>query len=262
MNKLLKRSLFSALILAGVFVYLPAQAAPAVDLKGENVVLVHGAFADGSSWAKVIPLLQARGLNVIAVQNPTTSLADDVTATKRVLEQLTGPVVLVGHSWAGQVITEAGNDDKVDALVYVSAFAVDNGQSINDRLKGLPPPVWASALKKDSAGFLTLSAEGIADDFAQDLSPTQKRVIAATQTPWFSGATDDKVTTAAWHTKPSWFVVSDKDRMIDPKLQEAMAQKIGATVSHASTSHLSMFKDPQADADAIIAAATKVRKAQ
>jgi pimeloyl-ACP methyl ester carboxylesterase len=262
MNKLLKRSLFSALILAGVFVYLPAQAAPAVDLKGENVVLVHGAFADGSSWAKVIPLLQARGLNVVAVQNPTTSLADDVTATKRVVEKLTGPVVLVGHSWGGQVITQAGNDDKVDALVYVSAFAVDNGQSINDLLKGLPPPVWASALQKDSGSALTLTTQGIVDDFAQDLSPTQQHVIAATQTPWPAAAIDDKVTTAAWHTKPSWFVISDKDRMIDPKLQAAMAHTIGATVSHANTSHLPMFKDPQAVADAIIAAATKVRQAQ
>src|SRR5258705_5023923 len=135
-----------------------ASAAPPASADGRQttVVLVHGAFADGSSWDKVIPILQAKGLHVVAVQNSLRSLDDDAAATKRVIEQQNGPVILVGHSWAGAVITQAGNDDKVKALVYVAAFAPDKDQSINDILKGKPAPSLASALQKDSAGYLTL----------------------------------------------------------------------------------------------------------
>jgi pimeloyl-ACP methyl ester carboxylesterase len=259
MNRLLKKCLASALLAGSVFSVSAAHAAPPQDLKGKNVVLVHGAFADGSSWDKVIPLLEARGLHVVSVQNPLSSLADDAAATQRVIDQQQGPVVLVGHSWGGVVITQAGNDDKVKALVYVAAFAPDAGQSINDMLKGQPAPAWASELRKDSAGYLTLSTDAVVHDFAQDLPVAQARVVAATQGPWFAGCTDDKVTTAAWHTKPSWFVVAKQDRMIDPRAEAAMASQIGATTTSIDASHVAMLSQPRAVAAAIIAAASKVQ---
>ena len=259
MTHLLKKLAVSAMLIGG-FASVPAvHAAPAQDLKGTTVVLVHGAFADGESWNKVVPLLEARGLHVVAVQNPLSSLKDDVAATQRVLEQQTGPVVLVGHSWGGAVISQAGNDDHVKALVYVAAFAPDNGQSVNDILKGLPTPSWASQLQKDSGGYLTLSTNAVIHDFAQDLPVAQARLVADTQGPWFAGCTDDKVTTAAWHTKPSWFVVTDKDHMIDPRLQDAMAKHIGATETHVDASHVAMLSKPADVAAAIVAAAEKAQ---
>src|SRR6478609_952964 len=138
-----------------------------------NVVIVHGAWADGSSWSKVIPLLQAKGLHVVAVQNPLTSLADDVAATKRAIALQDGPVLLVGHSYGGAVITEAGNDPKVARLVYVAAFAPGDGQSVNDLGKSCPVPPGAGAAKPDASGFLTMTPKGIAEDFAQDLSDAE-----------------------------------------------------------------------------------------
>ncbi len=191
----IKGMLISAALAGGVFAGATgvASAAPVADLKGTNVVLVHGAFADGSSWSKVIPLLEARGLHVVAVQNPLSSLADDVAATRRVIEQQDGPVVLVGHSWAGVVISQAGNEEKVKSLVYVAAFAPDNGQSIADLTKDAPPPAWVGELRKDSAGFMTLSDKAIHEDFAPDLPRAQQDVVAATQGPWFGGCIEDKV---------------------------------------------------------------------
>lgn len=258
MNHPLKRFLASTLLL-GVCSLHAASAAPPQDLTGTNVVLVHGAFADGSSWNKVIPLLEARGLHVVSVQNPLSSLADDTAATRRAIEQQTGPVVLVGHSWGGVVITEAGNDDKVKALVYVAALVPDSGRSANDMMKNQPAPAWAGELRKDSANFLTLSVRAIVDDFAQDLPPAQARILAATQGPWFAGALDDKIGVAAWHTKPSWYVVADQDRMINPRSEAAMATKIGATTIHVDSSHVAMVSHPDLVADAIIAAAKKVQ---
>jgi pimeloyl-ACP methyl ester carboxylesterase len=263
MNTLFKKCLAATLLLGGLLSlasFTPASAASAPDdLKGKNVVLVHGAFADGSSWDKVIPILQAKGLHVVAVQNSLRSLDDDAAATKRVIEQQNGPVILVGHSWAGAVITQAGNDDKVKALVYVAAFAPDKDQSINDILKGKPAPSWASALQKDSAGYLTLSTDAIIHDFAQDLPVAQARLVAATQGPWFAGCTDDKVTEAAWHNKPSWWVLTEKDHMIPAPLQAAMAQQIGATVVKVDASHVAMLSKPADVAAAIIAAARSVQ---
>jgi pimeloyl-ACP methyl ester carboxylesterase len=262
MNTLLKKCLTATLMLGGLLslgVVTPARAAaPDGDLKGKNVVLVHGAFADGSSWNKVIPLLEAKGLHVVAVQNSLKSLDDDAAQTQRVIEQQTGPVILVGHSWAGVVISQAGNDDKVKALVYVAAFAPDSGQSINDMLKGKPAPVWASQLQKDSAGYLTLSTDGIIQNFAQDLPLAQARIVAATQGPWFSGALEDKVSNAAWHNKPSWYVLTEKDHMIPAPFQAAMAQQIGATVVKVDSSHVAMLSKPADVAAAIIAAARSV----
>ncbi|MFM0075932.1 alpha/beta hydrolase [Paraburkholderia sediminicola] len=255
MTAFLKKFIGSALLLGGLFALQASHAAPPQDLKGKNVVLVHGAFADGSSWEKVIPLLEARGAHVVAVQNPLSSLADDVAATKHVIEQQTGPVVLVGHSWAGVVISEAGNDEKVKNLVYVAAFAPDSGQSIEDMTKGKPAPVWANELQKDSAGNLTLSTKAVLEDFAQDVPLQQRRVIAATQGPWASACIGQKVTKAAWHDKPSYFVVTEQDRMIDPSLQQTMAKNIGAHVTVANASHVAMVSQPKLVADTIIAAA-------
>jgi pimeloyl-ACP methyl ester carboxylesterase len=168
--------------------------------------------------------------------------------------------VLVGHSWAGVVISDAGNDNKVKSLVYVAAFAPDNGQSIADVTQGLPAPSWAGELRKDAGGFARLSDKAIAQDFAPDLPPAQQRLVAATQGPWYGGCISEKVTQAAWHAKPSTFVVATQDRMIDPALQEAMAKRIGATVTRVHASHVAMLSQPKAVADAIIAAAERAKQ--
>lgn len=222
------------------------------------VVLVHGAYADGSSWSKVIPLLQAEGYKVIAVQNPLTSLADDVAATNRAINQQTEPVLLVGHSWAGVVITQAGNNQKVKGLVYVSAFAPDSGQSVFDAAAGTPASPAAGSEIKDEGGFLTLPAATISKYFAQDLSPVEQNLIAATQVPWFHGSPTEKVTKAAWREKPSWWIIGENDHMINPKLQEKMAANIKAKVTKLPTSHVVMLADPKSVTKVIIAAAKDV----
>lgn len=224
----------------------------------KTIVLVHGAFADGTSWSKVIPVLQAQGLKVVAVQNPTTSLADDVAAVNRALESITGPVVLVGHSWGGVVITEAGAHEKVQALVYVSAFAPSAGQSVNDLFAGYPQPEWFGSVSADSGGFLKISTEGIAEYFAQDLSAEEKALVAAVQTPFAASANADKVTKAAWSEKPSWFVISENDRIIYPDLERKMAEKIGAKATTLSASHVSMLAKPEKVAAVILDAAAGV----
>jgi pimeloyl-ACP methyl ester carboxylesterase len=236
-----------------------ASAQPAAPDNKPAIVLVHGAYADGTSWSKVISLLQARGYPVVSVQNPTTSLADDVTSTERVLSQQKGPVVLVGHSWAGVVITQAGNHPNVKALVYVDASAPDSGQSILDAAAALPAAPGASAGVKDQYGFLTLPEAAVRQYFAQDLSYADQGIIFATQTPWGIGCLTDKVTHAAWHDKPSWWVIGENDRMINPKLQEKMAAQIKAKVTKLPTSHLAMLVDPKAVTAVILEAADKVQ---
>jgi pimeloyl-ACP methyl ester carboxylesterase len=242
------------LVLAMVSSTAEAQQSPQ-----KTVVLVHGAFADGSSWDKVIPLLQAKGLKVVAVQNPLTSLADDVAAAKRAIDSQTGPVILVGHSWGGTVITEAGNDPKVAALVYVAAFAPDAGQSTGDLGKDGPPPPGSASIRPDSAGFLYLTPEGVARDFAQDLPQSQTKVMAATQGPVSAKSFDEKVTSAAWKSKPSWYIVAEKDRMIQPDLERAMAKKINAKTTALPTSHVAMLARPNEVAAVILAAAAAVK---
>jgi len=234
-----------------------AQAAQA-NLQGKSVVLVHGAFADGSSWSKVIPLLEARGLHVVAVQNPLSSLQDDVSAAQRAIAQQKGPVILVGHSWGGAVITQAGTDERVKALVYVAAFAPDAGQSVNDMIKPFPPAPWVGALQVDSGGFLTLPQKVILSDFAQDLPVPEGLNVSAVQGPWAARCMDDKLTEAAWLTKPSWYVVAGQDHMIDARFQMAMATKIKAHVVEASASHVVMLSQPAKVAAAIIEAAESV----
>jgi len=232
-----------------------AQTSRAHAEPAKSIVLVHGAFADGTSWAKVIPLLAAKGYTVVAVQNPLSSLADDVAATRRAMEGVPGPVILVGHSWGGVVITEAGNDAKVAGLVYVAAFGPDEGESVNALGKGKPAPPWAAALQVDSGGFARLPAEIVAKDFAQDVSPAEAKLIAATQGPVAVKCFDEAVKKAAWKSKPSWYVRSEKDHMIDPAAQEFMAKRMKAAVTSLKTSHVPMVSRPKDVAAVILAAA-------
>ncbi|MGO9256939.1 MAG: alpha/beta fold hydrolase [Bryobacteraceae bacterium] len=222
----------------------------------KNVVLVHGAWADGSSWDKIIPLLEKKGLHVTAVHLPFTTLADDVAAVKHTLALEDGPVLLVGHSYGGAVITEAGNDPKVAGLVYVAAFAPDNGQSAGDLNNQYPPTPGATEFRPDANGFLRLTDKGIAEDFAQDLSSAEKKILAATQGQT-SGPNElgAKVTTAAWRNKPSFYIVADQDRMIAPELEEKLAAQMHAKTIHISSSHVPMLSHPTGVANFISEAA-------
>jgi pimeloyl-ACP methyl ester carboxylesterase len=219
-----------------------------------SVVLVHGAFADGSDWAQVIPLLKARGIEVTAVQNGLESLAGDVAATRRAIANQPGKVVLVGHSWGGTVITEAGQDDKVAALVYVAAFAPDVGQSSNDLGKGYPRTPGAQHIVADAQGWLSLPPQALAEDFAPDVPAARAAVMAATQGPVQARAFDDRTTVAAWKTRPSWYIVSANDRIISPDLERAMAKRIGATTTTLASSHVPQDSRPAEVAAVIMAA--------
>jgi pimeloyl-ACP methyl ester carboxylesterase len=221
------------------------------------IVLVHGAFADGSSWAKVIPILQAKGYNVTAVQNPLTSFGDDVAATKRALDLQTGPVVLVGHSWAGVVITEAGMDPKVVGLVYVAAFGPDVGEVVADINKSYPTPPALAAPIVDKSGFMTLSTDAFVKHFASDLPPTEARVLAAAQGPILAAAFGTQVSNAAWKTKPSWYIVAKLDEAIAPDEERFFAKRMNATTTELNTSHVPMLSKP-ADVAAIIMKAANV----
>ena len=235
----------------------PAASPASVSRVPTTVVLVHGAFADGSAWDKVVPLLQAKGLKVVSVQNPLSSLADDVAATRRVVTAQTGPVVLVGHSWAGMVITEAGEDERVKALVYVAAFAPAEGQSAVDLSKGYPKSEGSNYFVADKEGFVTMTPEGIAKQLAQDLPSAQTNLMTVSQGAVRGANFEEKATHAAWKTRPSSFIVSTQDHMIQPALQQAMAKNIGATVVSLPASHVPQLSHPKAVADAIIAAALR-----
>lgn len=224
---------------------LGGQAMNASHLMAKNVVLVHGAFADGSSWAKVIPLLEARGLHVTAVGNPLTSFADDVAATKRAIAAQDGPTVLVGHSYGGVLITEAGNDPKVTSLVYVAAFAPDAGQSITEISKPFAPPPGLGEVRPLTDGFILLSPKGIEESFAQDLTAAEKTLMVATQPQTAGSIFEAKPTAAAWRTKPAWFVVATNDRMIDPAQERAMAKQMKAKTTELTSSHVAMLAHPK-----------------
>jgi len=222
----------------------------------KNVVLVHGAFADGSSWAKAIPLLDASGLNVTAVQNPLSSLADGVAATKRAIANQDGPVILVGHSWAGMVISDAGNDPRVAGLVYIAALVPDEAQAAGDVLKPYAPSPGLAEAKPDAAGFLSLTRKGIEEDFVPDLPPAERAIVDATQGPWNSAALAEKVLVPAWSTKPSWFIAVN-DRMLPPEYEQAVAKHIHATTTTLATGHVPMLSRPKEVAAVIIDAANK-----
>jgi len=219
--------------------------------KGVTVVLVHGAWADASSWRLVIPHLQREGIAVVAVQNPTTSLADDVAATRRTLDSIDGSVVLVGHSWGGTVITEAGNDPKVKALVYVAAFAPDAGQSTGDQVNAHPTPPGLGGVTPFGDGFLKMSEESWIANVAQDLPEQEARVLAAVQTPLSITTFNDKVGTAAWADRPSWYIVSSQDRAVSVELQRELGRHINAHTVELVASHMSLLSLPQAVANII-----------
>jgi pimeloyl-ACP methyl ester carboxylesterase len=221
----------------------------------KNVVLVHGAFADGSSWAKVIKQLQAKGYNVIAVQNPLTSFADDVAATKRAIALLEGPILLVGHSYGGMVISEAGKDPKVAGLLYVAALVPENGQNVNDVNAAMAPTAVGPEFRLSTEGFLTLTMNGINQFFAQDTSPEERKLIHATQGGWAAAATEVKVYSPAWQTKPSWSIVAANDGMINPDLQRFKAKLIKAKTLELKSSHVPMVSQPDKVAAFIIGAA-------
>ena len=242
-----------AMIATGVLA-APADAAAPQPVK--NIVLVHGAFADGSSWTPVVKILQAKGYNATVVQNPLTSLADDVAATNRALALQNGPVILVGHSWAGYVITEAGADNKVVGLVYVAAFGPDVGETVADLGKSYPAPPAFAAPIVDQQGFMSLSGDTFVHHFALDLSPADAKVLAATQGPINTAAFSSKVSTAAWKTKPSWYVVSKRDEAIAPDEERFFAKRMKATTTELNTSHVGMLSRPNDVAAVIIAAAT------
>jgi pimeloyl-ACP methyl ester carboxylesterase len=220
----------------------------------KNVVLVHGLYADGSSWIDVIPYLQRAGLNVTAVQNPLSSLADDVAATRRALASQDGPTVLVGHSFAGTIISEAGNDPKVSALVYVAARAPDAGEDFGALAAKFPkPPASAGVIRQD--GFFWLSEEAFLRDFAGDLEPSRARALYAVQGRGADALPSTKTTTAAWRVKPTWYQVSTEDRTIDPELERFLAKRMKATTIELKSSHVSLVSHPKEIADLILLAA-------
>jgi pimeloyl-ACP methyl ester carboxylesterase len=225
-----------------------------------TVVLVHGAWADGSSWSRVVPLLQARGINVVAAQNPGTSLAEDVTSTKRTLARVEGDIVLVAHSWGGSVITEAGNDPKVKALVYITAFAPDDGQATGDLVAAYPRPPALTTITDDGAGFLWQSEEGWIAHIAADLPAVEARVFAAVHPPLAAVSFSEKITSAAWKHKPTWFMASTQDRVIDTRLQQDAAARMNAKTTLVASNHLVIFSEPKAVAAVIQDAVNAIRQ--
>jgi len=224
----------------------------------KNIVLVHGAFADGSSWARVITILQANGYNATAVQLPLSGFVDDVAATNRALARQTGPVILVAHSWGGVVITETGGmDPKVSGLVYVAAFAPDAGEVVGDLGKPYPPPPALANPIVDKEGFMTMPVDAFVQHFAHDVPPAEARVAFATQGPINASAFTTKVTSVAWKTKPSWYIVSKQDRAIAPDLERFFAKRMKATTTELDTSHVSMLSKPNDVAAVIMDAAAK-----
>jgi pimeloyl-ACP methyl ester carboxylesterase len=217
----------------------------------KNVVLVHGGFVDGSGWERVYGLLAAKGYRVRIVQNPTTSLADDVAATHRVLDDLDGPAVLVGHSYGGAVISEAGNHAKVAALVYLAAFAPDAGESVATLIANPPPGAPVPPILPPKDGFLLLDRAKFAHAFAADLDPAVAAFRADSQVPWGVAALAGVVSQPAWRTKPSWYVIATDDHMIPPPAQHAMSARAGASVSEVAASHALYESQPAFVAAAI-----------
>ena len=223
-----------------------------------NVVLVHGGFVDGSGWLGVHNALKRQGHRVTVVQNPTISLANDVEVTRRAIAGLQGPVILVGHSYGGVVITEAGNDPQVAGLVYIAAFAPDAGESVAALIKDSPPGAPVPPILPPQDGFLFLDREKFAASFAADVSADQAAFMAAAQLPWGVDALTGAVSTASWKTKPSWYLVAKDDRMIPPDAQRLMAKRAGATVVEVPGSHSVYVSQPQAVASLVQKAALGV----
>ena len=227
-----------------------AHASP---VTARHVVLVHGAYADGSSWSEVIPILQAAGLEVTSVQNPLTSLDDDVAATRRALDLHDGPTVLVGHSWAGTVISQAGDDPRVSALVFAAARAPEAGEDYGALAARFPTPP-ASAGIIHAGGFAQLGERAFLEDFAGGVDPVRARILYAVQGRIADTLFASRTTVAAWHTKPCWYAVSKQDRTTSPDLERFVAQRMGATTIEIDGSHLAILTHPEEIARLILTA--------
>jgi len=254
MKRITRRLFTAGLIATAGLAALPGTVMAQSVTPARNVVLVHGAYADGSSWSEVIPLLQQAGLNVTAVQNPLTSFADDVAATNRILALQDGPTVLVAHSYGGMVISEAGVDPKVTALVYVAARAPDAGEDYTALAAKFPRPPASDGLVK-AGGYAELNENAFVHDFAGDLDPARARALYAVQGRIADTLFSAKTTQAAWRTKPSWYQVSTQDRTISPELERFMAKRMNATTIELDSSHVSLLSHPREIADLILAAA-------
>ncbi|CAM4257591.1 alpha/beta fold hydrolase [Bordetella muralis] len=252
------KALFSGLALAcGLMFSTHASVASAQETaraEAKNVVLVHGAWADGSSWSDVIPYLTAAGLNVISVQNPLTSLQDDAATAKRALALVNGPTVLAGHSYAGNVISEIGDDPKVSALVYVAARAPDAGEDFNALASRFPTMPVRAGIETHN-GFSTIAKDAFLKFFANGVPAEKAQTLFAVQQPVATDLFAGKTTTAAWHTKPSWYAVSKDDQTTSPDLQRFLANRMHATTVELDSGHLSLVSHPKEIADLILEAA-------
>jgi pimeloyl-ACP methyl ester carboxylesterase len=226
-----------------------------------TVVLVHGGFVDGSGWQGVYNVLSKDGYNVKVVQNPTLSLEGDVAATKRVIDAQSEPVILVGHSYGGAVITEAGNDPNVAGLVYIAAFAPDKGESVNTLIADPPPDAPVPPILPPQDGFLFLDRAKFPASFAADVSAEQAAFMADSQVPWGVDALGGTISEPAWRNKPSWYLIATEDRMIPPPAQRSMSERAGSTVVEAAGSHSIYVSQPQAVAELIETAASEVKSA-
>lgn len=246
-------------IMALMFVSVAIARAQATSTQTvKNIVLVHGGFVDGSGWESVYKILTKRGYKVTVVQNPTISLTEDVAVTRRAIDAMNGPVVLVGHSYGGAVISQAGTDPKVAGLVYITAFALDNGESVGTMIKNAPAGAPAPPILPPQDGFLLLDREKFPASFAGDVKPDIAEFMAASQVPWGLEALNGVVTDAAWKTKPSWYLVTTEDRMIPPDAQRFMSKRAGSKVIEVKGSHSIFLSKPAAVASIIQQAAAGI----
>ena len=253
MGKLLKQIL--SVIVPATFIASVSLAQKPTPQPVNTVLLVHGAFADSSSWKKVIPILKSKGLRVVTVDIPLTSLAEDVAVTRKAISLQTGPVLLVGHSYGGTVMTEAGNDPKIAGLVYIAAYAPGEGQTTGELGAAFPATPGRSEIRPLPGGLLHLTQKGVAEDFAPDLPPSEQSAVFASQIPLAAASFKVKLPTAAWNNKPTWYIVATNDRIINPALERKMAKRMGAEITEISSSHLVMLSHPDETAAVIIQAA-------
>jgi pimeloyl-ACP methyl ester carboxylesterase len=260
--KILQKLAFVAVgMLSATLIAPSAQAQTAPPVEARNVVLIHGAWADGSSWSKVIPLLQAAGLNVTAVQNPLTSLEESVAATRRALALQDGPTVLVAHSWGGTVLSETGTDPKVSALVYVAARAPDAGEDFVALSAKYPAGAVRAGIQEHD-GFTRLSEDSFLKYFANGVERKEAKVLYAVQEPAAASLFGGRTTAAAWHTKPSFYAVSKLDQTINPELERFLAKRMNATTVELDAGHLSLVSHPKEVANLILAAAGRGKAEQ
>jgi pimeloyl-ACP methyl ester carboxylesterase len=251
---MITRRTLNGLIGAGIVASFANRVGAAPLTRAKNVVLVHGLYADGSSWMEVIPHLQRAGLNVTAVQNPLVSLAEDAAATRRILALQEGPTVLVGHSFAGTIISEVGDHAGVSGLAYIAARAPDAGEDFGSLAAKFPKPPASAGIVKAN-GYFWLSEESFLRDFAADIDPQRARALYAVQGRGADQIVEDRTTIAAWRTKPTWYQVSTEDRTINPDLERFLAKRMNATTIELPSSHLSLLSHPKEVAELILSAA-------